>query len=76
MAYIFKNQDAVSDMFDKVAHRKTVRNGGYTRIIKLGSRNSDASEMALLEWVDQAAEAAPEAAPVAATTESAAAPQA
>jgi large subunit ribosomal protein L17 len=75
LAYLFHNQAAVRALFEKVAPRTTGRNGGYTRIIKLGSRNSDASEMALLEWVDQAAEAAPEAAPVAATAESAA-PQA
>jgi len=75
LAYLFHNQAAVRALFEKVAPRTTGRNGGYTRIIKLGSRNSDASEMALLEWVDQAAEAAPEAAPVAAATESAA-PQA
>ena len=27
------------------------RNGGYTRILKLGKRRSDSSEMVLLEWV-------------------------
>ena len=28
------------------------RKGGYTRVIKLGKRMSDSSEMCLLEWVD------------------------
>lgn len=30
------------------------RNGGYTRIVKLGRRRSDGSEMAVLEWVGTA----------------------
>ena len=61
LAYLFHNQAAVRALFEKVAPRTAGRNGGYTRIIKLGSRNSDASEMALLEWVDQAPEAGTEA---------------
>ena len=61
LAYLFHNQAAVRALFEKVAPRTAGRNGGYTRIIKLGSRNSDASEMALLEWVDQAPEAGIEA---------------
>jgi large subunit ribosomal protein L17 len=75
LAYLFHNQAAVRALFEKVAPRTAGRNGGYTRIIKLGSRNSDASEMALLEWVDQTPEtpapaeapAAAEAAPAATT---------
>jgi large subunit ribosomal protein L17 len=61
LAYLFHNQAAVRALFEKVAPRTAGRNGGYTRIVKLGNRNSDASEMALLEWVDQAPEAATEA---------------
>jgi large subunit ribosomal protein L17 len=57
LAYLFHNQAAVRALFEKVAPRTAGRNGGYTRIIKLGSRNSDSSEMALLEWVDKAPEA-------------------
>lgn len=71
LAYLFHNQAAVRALFEKVAPRTAGRNGGYTRIIKLGSRNSDASEMALLEWVDQAPEAATEAEVAAPATESA-----
>ncbi|MEI7535255.1 MAG: L17 family ribosomal protein, partial [Verrucomicrobiae bacterium] len=38
------------------------RRSGYTRIIKLGQRNGDASQSAILEWVDTiAATPAPEA---------------
>jgi large subunit ribosomal protein L17 len=71
LAYLFHNQAAVRALFEKVAPRTAGRNGGYTRIIKLGSRNSDASEMALLEWVDQAPEAGTEAEVATTATESA-----
>jgi large subunit ribosomal protein L17 len=71
LAYLFHNQAAVRALFEKVAPRTAGRNGGYTRIIKLGSRNSDASEMALLEWVDQAPEAATEGEVATPATESA-----
>jgi len=71
LAYLFHNQAAVRALFEKVAPRTAGRNGGYTRIIKLGSRNSDASEMALLEWVDQAPEAGTEAEVATPATESA-----
>ena len=35
-----------------MAPRAAERKGGYTRIIKLGQRASDASEMCFIEWVD------------------------
>ena len=71
LAYLFHNQAAVRALFEKVAPRTAGRNGGYTRIIKLGSRNSDSSEMALLEWVDQAPEAGTEAEVASPATETA-----
>src|SRR5438132_1317801 len=37
---------AVKKLFDEVAPRSASRNGGYTRIIKLGYRHSDAAPMA------------------------------
>lgn len=49
---ILKSQDAVKELFDSVAPTFADRSGGYTRIIKLGRRMSDSSEMVLLEWVD------------------------
>jgi large subunit ribosomal protein L17 len=41
----------VRQLFDVVAPRYEGRNGGYTRILKLGPRSSDSSEMVLLELV-------------------------
>ncbi len=63
LAYLMHNQTAVKDLFEKVAPRTAGRHGGYTRIIKLGQRHSDASEMAYLEWVDQSHPASETAAP-------------
>ena len=70
LSYLRHNETAVKALFDKVAPRCASRNGGYTRIVKVGQRRSDASEMAIIEWVDQPAEdtlvttAAPESAAV------------
>jgi large subunit ribosomal protein L17 len=52
--------EAVKKLFKEVAPRSSQRNGGYTRIIRLGTRIGDAASIAYLEWVDQAP--APEAA--------------
>src|SRR4051812_31630952 len=40
-------------LFDVLASRYAGRNGGYTRIIKAGVRASDASPMAIIEFVDR-----------------------
>ena len=43
--------EAVQKLFDSVVPAMVGRNGGYTRIVKLGQRRSDGSEMCLLQWV-------------------------
>jgi large subunit ribosomal protein L17 len=43
---------AVKKLFDDIAPRFENRNGGYTRMIKLGPRHGDSAEMVLLELVE------------------------
>ncbi len=57
-------EKAAKILFKDIAPAFKDRRSGYTRIIKLGQRNGDASQSAILEWVDTVAPAAP-AAPVA-----------
>ena len=52
---------AVKKLFDKIAPAMKDRKGGYTRIVKLGTRKGDASEMCVLQWVCAAEAAEPAA---------------
>lgn len=61
-----KNNDSVKELFDHIAPVFAERAGGYTRIIKLGRRMSDSSEMVLLEWVESITTRTPAAEPAAA----------
>ena len=47
-----KQEQLVRVLFEEIAPGFKDRSGGYTRILKLGRRISDSSQMALLEWVE------------------------
>ena len=47
-----QNKYAVKALFGEVAEKVANRPGGYTRVIKLGTRQGDAAEIAFIELVD------------------------
>ena len=58
MYWLMKSHDAegnvinpVNKVFDELAPKYAGRTGGYTRIVRIGSRRGDGSEMAILEFV-------------------------
>jgi len=74
---VLGQKDAVKKLFEEIAPRSATRNGGYTRIIKLGYRQSDSAPLALIEWVDApVVEEVIEAAPAKKGKKAAAAPAA
>ena len=52
--------DMTRILFNEIAPVFKDRQGGYTRIVKLHERQGDASQLAILEWVELPVEAAPQ----------------
>ncbi len=50
LAYI-KDPGVVAKLFETIAPRFAQRHGGYTRIIKVGFRDGDGAQMAILEMI-------------------------
>ena len=55
-----RKQDVVRVLFDEIAPVFKDRQGGYTRIVKMHQRQGDASQLAILEWVELPVAAEPE----------------
>jgi len=53
VARVIKDEEVLNKLFNDIAGRVENRNGGYTRVVKIGRRRSDNSDMAVLELVDK-----------------------
>jgi large subunit ribosomal protein L17 len=51
------DRDVVHELFDEIVQRYTNRDGGYTRIVKIGPRKGDNAPMAVIELVEELTEA-------------------
>lgn len=49
-AYLY-DKEVVEKLFSEIAEEYSERNGGYTRVLKVGPRRGDSTEMAILELV-------------------------
>ena len=49
---MLQNKEAVTELFREISQKVENRPGGYTRIIKLGTRLGDSAEMCMMELVD------------------------
>jgi len=47
-----KDKDSITELFREISQKVATRPGGYTRVIKMGARQGDAAEMAIIELVD------------------------
>jgi large subunit ribosomal protein L17 len=57
-ASIIQSQSVVKKLFEEIAPRFKTRNGGYTRVVKIGIRHGDAAPVSLVELVERAGQAA------------------
>lgn len=55
-----QDRGAVKTLFEEIAPKVNNRNGGYTRVLKMGRRVGDGAELALIELVDYNMEQAPD----------------
>jgi len=65
-ARLHQDEEAIKMLLNEIAPTQKERRGGYTRIVRLGQRQGDAAQLAILEFVDVPT---PEAAPIAASAE-------
>ena len=50
LSYVTK-EDVAKKLFDQIGPKYADRNGGYTRVLKIGPRRGDAAEMAIIQLV-------------------------
>ena len=50
LSYLTK-EDVAKKLFDQIGPKYADRNGGYTRVLKMGPRRGDAAEMAIIQLV-------------------------
>ncbi len=60
VAKFIADEKVLNKLFTEIGPRMKDRNGGYTRVLKLGFRQGDAADMVILELVDYKLEAAEE----------------
>ena len=50
---VIRSRTAVAKLFDEIAPRYVARNGGYTRIVKIGERRGDGASISLIQLVQE-----------------------